>query len=212
MRLNRPYFVLLSNFEAKSNTMPVTNVLLPKICEYCCKPFMAKTITTRFCSKECNNKCLKEKKKREEKEKKMLSILEARKEVIADIQTRPYVSVAEASKLFGISKDTIRRMVRKGAIPGMNLGLRLTRVDREQIERMFTSVVVPEEVEVVKIYEPDECYTIGECLKKYNLPECRLESIINGFKIPKRQIGNYVYIPKIEIDKIMNTKNGDKRQ
>ena len=27
---------------------------IPKLCEYCQKPFEAKTITTRFCCKECS--------------------------------------------------------------------------------------------------------------------------------------------------------------
>lgn len=187
--------------------MAASKVLIPKICEFCSEPFMAKTVTTRFCSKECNDKSLKEKKRNEKREKKMLSILQEKREVIAVIQTRPYVSISEASSLFGISKDTIRRMVRRGTISGINLGERLMRVNREQIENLFTAIEVPERKEKPKNYKLDECYSIGECLKKYGIAECRLESIIQGFNIPKRQIGNYVYIPKVEIDKIMNANN-----
>jgi excisionase family DNA binding protein len=184
--------------------MAASKVLIPKICECCGEPFMAKTVTTHFCSKVCNNKSLREKKKNEEREKKLLSILQEKRQAIAEMQTRPYVSISEASSLFGISEDTIRRMVRRGTISGVNFGQRLMRVNREEMERLFTAIEVPERKEKPKNYKLDECYSIGECLKKYNIPECRLESIIKGFNIPKRQVGNYVYIPKIEIDKIMN--------
>lgn len=184
--------------------MAASKVLIPKICEFCGEPFMAKTVTTLFCSKVCNNKSLREKKKNKEREKKMLSVLQSKKEAIAAMQTRPYVSISEASSLFGISEDTIRRMVRRGTISGINFGKRLTRVNREQMENLFTAIEVPERKEKPKDYKLDECYSIGECLKKYGIPECRLESIIKGCNIPKRQIGNYVYIPKIEIDKIMS--------
>lgn len=185
--------------------MAATKVLVPKVCEYCGKPFMAKTVTTRFCSKGCNEKDIKNRKKKEEEKKKMEAIHKKNKEAYADIQSRPFITVSEASKLFGISEDTIRRMIRRGTIPGINFGIRLTRVDRLSIENFFNSVEVPEEQEEKKEYSLDECYTIGECQKKFNLPESTLERIIKGYNIPKKQVGNYVYIPKTEIDRVMNT-------
>jgi len=187
--------------------MAASKVLIPKICEFCGEPFMAKTVTTLFCSKVCNNKSLRAKKRNEEREKKMLSVLQEKRETIAAIQTRPYVSISEASSLFGISEDTIRRLVRRGTVSGINFGKRLTRVNREQMENLFTTIEVPERKEKPKKYKLDECYSIGECLKKYGIAECRLESIIRGFNIPKQQVGNYVYVPKVEIDKIMSANN-----
>ncbi|WP_373155230.1 helix-turn-helix domain-containing protein [Bacteroides cellulosilyticus] len=184
--------------------MGATLVLVPKVCEHCGKPFMAKTVTTRFCSKECNNKDIKGRKKKEEEKKRIKLAVEKKKNSFIDIQARPFIKVSEASKLFGISEDTIRRMIRKGIIPGVNFGVRLTRVDRECLERFFTSVDVPYEERTE--YALEECYTIGECLKKYDLAEHILERIICGYNIPKKQVGNYVYIPKIEIDRVMNTK------
>jgi excisionase family DNA binding protein len=39
--------------------------------------------------------------------------------------------------MFGISKDTIHRMIKKGLIGGANLGIRLTRVKRADLENLF---------------------------------------------------------------------------
>ncbi|WP_242498910.1 helix-turn-helix transcriptional regulator, partial [Bacteroides salyersiae] len=65
--------------------------------------------------------------------------MDTKKEKIADIQTRPYISVSEATQLIGVSKSTVRRMVRRGMLVGVNLGIRLTRIDRTQLEQLFTS-------------------------------------------------------------------------
>lgn len=185
--------------------MAFSKVLVPKVCEHCAKPFMAKTTTTRFCCKVCSEKHLKEQRKKESEQERSRVLLEQKKKAYIDIQARPYIKVSEAAKLFGISEDTIRRLVRKGIIPGQNLGVRLTRIDRVSLERFYTPVDAPYDDEN-KEYPLEECYTIGECQKKYNLAESILERIIKGYNIPKRQVGNYVYIPKVEIDMVMNTK------
>ncbi|MDR2621762.1 MAG: helix-turn-helix domain-containing protein, partial [Dysgonamonadaceae bacterium] len=104
---------------------------IPKVCEYCRKPFEAKTVITRFCSKECSHKADNARKKAKRKEAKQ-------QELIAQIpNNRSYISISEAVLLFGISRDTIYRLVRMGKIPSVNLGERLTRISRVHIETMF---------------------------------------------------------------------------
>ena len=55
-----------------------------------------------------------------------------------------------------------------------------------------------------KIYrmEPADCYTIGEICQKYKLDESTVHAHIRKYSIPIRQIGNYVYAPKREIDEL----------
>ncbi len=43
--------------------MGFSNLRIPKLCEFCEKPFEAKTVTTRFCSKLCSEKSVKRQKK-----------------------------------------------------------------------------------------------------------------------------------------------------
>ena len=106
--------------------MAGSSILIPRICEYCDKPFMARNVNTRFCCAACNNKSLRARRKREKEEQRQISLLDTKKEKIADIQTRPYISVSEAAQLIGVSKSTVRRMVRRGMLVGVNLGIRLT--------------------------------------------------------------------------------------
>jgi excisionase family DNA binding protein len=191
--------------------MGISKLKIPKVCEHCGKPFEARTFNTRFCSSVCNTASLRNRKKQTLEEERKQQILQESKAAIAEIQTRPYISIAEAVVLFGISKDTIRRLIRAGKIPAINLGERLTRISRTHIEAMFTAVAVPEEKpqeqQAIKLqYEPGECYTIGEVSEKFGVSPSTVSNIIRRNSIPKREIGRFVYIPKDMIDKILANK------
>jgi predicted DNA-binding transcriptional regulator AlpA len=76
---------------------------------------------------------------------------------------------------------------------------------------MFTAVAIPEEkpheLQPVKLqYEPSECYTINEVSEKYGVSLSTVGKIISRNSIPKRQVGRFVYVPKIMIDKLLARK------
>jgi excisionase family DNA binding protein len=184
--------------------MGYSKLKIPKVCECCGKTFEAKTVTTRFCSKPCAYKADNKRKKFERQEVKQ-------QELIAKIPTnRPYISVAETVLLFGISRDTVYRLVRMGKIPAVNLGKRLTRISRAHIETMFAPLTVvptiPEKQPKKMDYSQAECYTIGEITEKFGISPSTVSNAIRRNSIPKKQIGKFVYVPKIEIDKIFANK------
>ena len=189
--------------------MGISKLKIPKICEQCGKPFEAKTVVTRFCGPICVNKSGKEKKRESEDVERKQSILEQSTNQIAQIQTRPYISITDATVLFGISKDTIRRLIKAGKIPAVNLGQRLTRVSRLHIEAMFTEVVLPEEPKEppVKLrYNESECYKITEVSEKFGVSPSTVNKTIRRNSIPRRQVGKFVYVPKEQIDRIFSNK------
>ena len=55
-----------------------------------------------------------------------------------------------------------------------------------------------------KLYslEPEGCYTIGEVCEKYHINDSSVWAHVRKYSIPSRQIGNYVYVPKEEIDNL----------
>jgi excisionase family DNA binding protein len=184
--------------------MGYSKLKIPKNCEHCGKPFEAKTVITRFCSKDCGYKADRARKKDARSEAK-------KQELIAKIpNNRPYISVAEAVLLFGISRDTIYRLVRQGKIPAFNLGERLTRISRTHIEAMFTPIEVVskaiEEQPKKMDYSQAECYTIGEITDKFGVSPSTVSNVIRRNSIPKKQVGKFVYVPKDEIDKILANK------
>ena len=190
--------------------MGYSQLKISKVCEFCGKPFEAKTVVTRFCSSTCStNKSGKEKKRQAKDAERKQVILEQSANQIAEIQTRPYISITEATVLFGISKNTIHRLIKAGKVPAVNLGQRLTRVSRSHIEAMFTAIELPEEPKEKPIklqYEQNECYSINEISEKYKGSLSTVDKIIRRNSIPKRQIGKYVYVPKEQIDKIFASR------
>ena len=170
-------------------------------CPICGAIFQIRTIDAVYCSKQCSDIAYKRKKDREAKEAKYEQIAKE----IPDI--REFLSVQEAVALYCVERDTLYREIRKGMLPSVNLGKKQLRVRRADIEARFPfrkKVRKVAKKPIPKTYnlEPKNCYTIGEISKKYRIHDSSVWAHIRKFSIPTRQIGNYVYVPKSEIDKL----------
>lgn len=178
--------------------MPTAKYEIKRKCEYCGDTFLAKSLDSHYCSKRCSDKAY----KRREAEKKKIAQMN---EMLAQIpEARDYISVREAVAMFGISRDTIYRLIKKGAIPAINIGERLTRLSKAKLAERFPlrGEPVNRDIALPKSYrlEPEDCYTIGEISKKFGINESTVYSHIRKYSIPIRQIGKFVYAPKSEID------------
>lgn len=185
--------------------MPASKYKLERKCEICGSLFLAKTVYSKYCSRHCSEAAYRAKKREEKKEQ--------QRQKLADKvpQDRPYISIAEAVVLFGISRDTIYRLIRKGNLPAINLGERLTRISRAHIESMFPLVEQKQQIKLTpqpaKSYNFDasDSYTIGEVSKKYGVSDSTVYKIIRKIGIPTCQKGKYVFVPKAEIDKVFKS-------
>ena len=169
-------------------------------CEVCGATFLAKTIESKCCSDKCS-KIAWRLKKREEKKQALLD------KVVEKIpKSRDYISVSEAAAMFGISRDTIYRLITKGIISSINISERLTRVDKNELMKSYPTrqKVSNRKMPEMKLYnmEPENCYTIGEIVEKFHMDDSTVYLHIRKYSIPTRQIGNYVYVPKSEIDNL----------
>jgi excisionase family DNA binding protein len=174
---------------------------IQKQCEVCGQSFVPKTVDSVYCSKKCGAAAYRKKKAlKKKKEEEQQAVID---KISAD---RLYISVPEAIALFGVAKSTLYRLVRQKRIPAINLGTRLVRIDRAAIEEMFPIRQTPlkKEKPTAKLYslEPQDCYTIGEIAQKFGISDSTVYKHIRKFSIPTRQIGNYVYTPKNEIDNL----------
>lgn len=170
-------------------------------CKVCGEIFVAKTLDSWYCSPRCSKVAWKRRKDEEERNKRL-------DEVSKNIPAgQEYITVPEAYALFGISKETLYRQIRKGVIPSINAGERQTRVSKEALRQMYPlrkKQLKQKQTPLPKTYhlEPKDCYTIGEISEKYHVHDSTVYSHIRKYSIPMRQIGNYVYVPKDEIDKL----------
>lgn len=53
---------------------------------------------------------------------------------------RTYVSLAQAAEHVGVSERTIRRWIADGRLAGYRVGPRLLRVDRAELEALFSAI------------------------------------------------------------------------
>ena len=180
--------------------MPSAKFEIKRKCKCCGATFLAKTLDSRYCSRKCSQKAYDQRMA----EKKKVEQLNAIVTQIPD--ARDYISVQEAVAIFGISKDTIYRLIRKGKISAINIGERLTRISKSKLEEMFPLREEPidRSKPLPKFYsmEPEDCYTIGEISKKFGINDSTVYAHIRKYSIPTRQIGNYVYAPKADIDNL----------
>ena len=97
-------------------------------------------------------------------------------------------------------------MIRKGTIPSVNAGERQTLLSKEELMKLYPlrkkTLTKPKPIAKLYSLEPKDCYTIGEITEKFLVNESTVYLHIRKYSIPTRQIGNFVYVPKKEIDNL----------
>lgn len=193
-----------------------SNLRIAKKCLFCGKEFTAKQMRTRFCCSNCAHKYALMMKRAQktgipEIPTSTVEKPDEKARRISEIQARPYISVAEASFLLGISQDTIRRQIIDGIIPAFNLGERLTRIDRAALERLFQKDMLnlamahrkeAAEPQKSEIPELEGHYSIADIVSKYGIAPSRVYAIINKYDLPKIKIGRYTFVPQTMADEL----------
>ena len=185
--------------------MPGIGIEIKRKCRFCGKEFIIKTLDSYYCSPKCSKAAHARKKRAEEKKKKLALIAK----MIPTI--REFISVKEAVAIYGVERKTLYRLLNKGIIPCINIGERMIRIKRSDLESMFLKRPIAQaikETPIPKRYslEPEDCYTIGEICEKYHINDSSVWAHVRKCSIPSRQIGNYVYVPKEEIDKLYKSE------
>ena len=98
-------------------------------CEVCGNPFFAKTLESRYCSEKCGQVAYTRRKREAKKLKKLQELTEQ----IDD--DRDYITVPEAVAMYSVSRTSLYQYIHDGRIPSINLGVRLIRVSRKELEK-----------------------------------------------------------------------------
>ena len=116
-----------------------SNIRIKKKCQLCNSDFIAKTTVTKYCGDNCAKLAYKARKRAEKINKSKASTVksQSKKSELSDIQQKDYLTVKEASLLLGCSSKTIYRMVSDKKIEAINLGERMTRIKRTEIDTLF---------------------------------------------------------------------------
>lgn len=182
-----------------------SHIQINRICQHCGKEFIARTTTTSYCSHKCNSSAYKAKTRKVKIEKSNEQVQLVKNKPIEDLKSKAFLSIAETSKLLGISRRTIYRMIERGEIIIAKAGRRSI-LRRSDIDKLFDlPMSIVSEIKDKQIeYNISDCYNMKEIQDKFGVSGKALYGIIQRNNIPKMSKGKFVYIPKVMIDKILN--------
>jgi excisionase family DNA binding protein len=116
-----------------------SNIRIKKICQLCNSEFIAKTTVTKYCGDTCSKIAYKARKRAEkiQKASKPQKKITDPKEMVQELQLREFLSVKDVANLLGCSSKTVYRLIENRQIRAVNLGERLTRIKRTEVDYIF---------------------------------------------------------------------------
>lgn len=182
-----------------------SKIKVQRICQYCEQEFTARTTVTKYCSLKCSQRAYKARKRAEKVKQSNTETTRIKSQPIEQLKAKEFLTVREVAQLLNCSIRSAYHYIESGTISAVNLGQRMTRVKRSEIDKLFQSNSQPqtkEEVEPIQ-YDIKDCYTLTEVQDKYGVSEKALYDIIKRNSIPKIKKGWYAYVPKQIIDELL---------
>lgn len=181
-----------------------SNIKVQRICQHCGNDFTARTTTTLYCSKRCNGAAYKAKQRSGKVEVSNRETQRIKTQPIEELKAKEFLTVREVARLLNCSVRSAYYYIESGTIKAVNLGQRVTRVKRSEIDKLFEQPqpVTPQPEQ--NQFDISDCYTITEVQHKYGISDNALNNIIKRNSIPKIKKGWFAYVPKTVIDKLLS--------
>jgi excisionase family DNA binding protein len=185
-----------------------SNIRIQRICQQCGIEFTARTTTTLCCSLNCNRAAYKTKIRTGKVEVSNKETQRIKTQPIEELKAKEFLTVREVARLLNCSVRSAYLYIEKGTIKATNLGQRVTRVKRSEIDKLFEQpkniTRQPESTPEPIQFDIADCYTLTEVQSKYNISETALQDLVKRNSVPKIKKGWFAYVPKIVIDKLLN--------
>ena len=181
-----------------------SKIKVQRICQYCGQEFTARTTVTKYCSDKCSKAAYKARKRAEKIKQSNVETIRKKNLPIEQLKAKEFLTVREVSQLLNCSVRSVYYYIENGTISAVNLGQRMTRVKRSEIDNLFQTNTKPQTKEAEPIqYNIKDCYTLTEIQGKYGVSESTIQQLIKRNNIPKIKKGWYAYVPKQIIDKLL---------
>jgi excisionase family DNA binding protein len=181
-----------------------SKIEVQRICQHCGNEFTARTTVTRFCSHKCASAAHKQKVRTGKVEQSNKQTQQIKTKPIEELKAKEFLTVREVARLLNCSVRSAYYYIESGTIKAVNLGQRITRVKRSEIDKLFEQPqpVTPHPEQ--KQFEIADCYNLTEVQSKYGISETALQNLIKRNSIPKIKKGWFAYVPKTVIDKLLS--------
>ena len=181
-----------------------SNIKIQRICQHCGNEFTARTTTTLYCSHRCNSAAYKAKQSAGKVEQSNKETQRIKSQPIEELKAKEFLTVREVARSLNCSVRSVYYYIESGTIKAVNLGQRITRVKRSEIDKLFEQPqpVIPQPEQ--KQFDISDCYNLTEVQDKYGISETALQNLIKRNSIPKIKKGWFAYVPKVVIDKLLS--------
>lgn len=183
-----------------------SNIKIQRICQQCGNEFTARTTTTQYCGNTCSKKAYKTRLRASKIETSNKETQRIKNRPIEELKVKEFLTVREVARLLNCSVRSAYYYIENGTIKAVNLGERITRVKRSDIDKLFEQPQTPQPIEKTDISKFDfsESYSTLEVRNKYGISDAALQNLIKRNNIPKVRKGWFAYVPKTEIDKLLS--------
>ena len=114
-----------------------SKIEVQRICQHCGNEFTARTTVTRFCSHRCASAAHKQKVRAGKVEQSNKQTQVVKTKPIEELKAKEFLTVREVSSLLNCSIRSAYHYIESGKIKAVNLGQRVTRVKRSEIDKLF---------------------------------------------------------------------------
>jgi excisionase family DNA binding protein len=181
-----------------------SKIEVQRICQHCNKEFTARTTVTQYCGDTCAKRAYKARLKVSKIEASDKQTQQIKNQPIEELKAKEFLTVREVACLLNCSVRSTYFYIEIGTIKAVNLGKRITRVKRSDIDKLFEQPqpVTPQPEQ--KQFDISDCYNLTEVQEKYGISETALQNLIKRNSIPKIKKGWFAYVPKTVIDKLLS--------
>ena len=185
----------INSTQQEYGEMTASKIPIKKVCEHCKQEFVAWKTTTKYCSHQCNSRAYKSRRREERVQRTEVNEQEKK---VKDLIDKPYLSIAEAGRLLGISRHTIYKYIYSGRLRAYNMSSQRSIVKREDIEQMLAERPYekrqPRDAIVIT-----ELYTTDEICDAYDISRAALFAIAKRENIPRTHNRGKTYWSKRHI-------------
>ncbi|MFI0429222.1 helix-turn-helix domain-containing protein [Mariniflexile sp. HMF6888] len=114
-----------------------SKIEVQRICQYCEQEFTARTTVTKYCSHKCASRAYKDRTRKKKIQKSNAETTQIIKQPIEIVKAKEFLTVREVAQLLNCSIRSAYYYIKSGTISAVNLGERMTRVKRSEIDKLF---------------------------------------------------------------------------
>ncbi len=185
-----------------------SNIEIKKKCIWCGNEFIARKITTEYCSHRCSNLAYKAK-KRQEKVKAFEQEYFNKDAPQAEVEHLEYLTPSKVAKLLGINRVTVYRYMWSGVLTGVQFKGK-TLIRRKDINKLFDE---PKPYQKRRRKEPapiTEFYTNDELREKFGVSLSWIFKVCKEENVPKIMRRGKTLWSKKHFDAIIARRTHDK--